>query len=296
MPDVIRSLPKQVINVVPTGAGVAEMKETYAKLADSDVGLRLVLLIGCANVANLLLARSATRRGQTARRLAVGASSQQIAREALIEHPPRVRGGAIAGPLVGVAAARLLLALAFHRMQFLPISTAPAFTVLAFACALALVTGILFGTAPWLAMRTDPVDALCGAGRGSIPHSSFASKALLVVQATLSVVLVAGASMLARSLSKFEHQDLGYPVQGRGLVEFETPPSTYTQPKLAPLYRAMEERLNRLPGVRASGLALYNPLTNIWGELIMVAGHPSRGAEFGLRDRDSAWPRLFHRG
>ena len=75
--------------------------------------------------------------------------------------------------------------------------------VLAFAFGLALVTGIIFGAAPaWFATRTDPVEALRGAGRSTSDHSSFARKALLIVQATLSVVLVAGATMLARSLEQ----------------------------------------------------------------------------------------------
>ena len=84
------------------------------------------------------------------------------------------------------------------------------------------MTGIIFGAAPaWFATRTDPVDALRGSGRSTSDHSSFARKALLVVQATLSVVLVAGATMLARSLNKLEHQDFGYQVQGRVVVSLE---------------------------------------------------------------------------
>jgi predicted permease len=94
------------------------------------------------------------------------------------------------------------------------------------------------------------------------------------VQATLSVVLVAGATMLGRSLNKLEHQDFGYQIQGRVEVSINNLPTTYTQPRLAALYRQLEEQLNRLPGVQGAGLAMYNPLTNNWGELIMVAGHP----------------------
>src|SRR5881296_1898872 len=153
----------------------------------------------------------------------------------------------------------------------------PSLIVLAFAFGLALVTGVIFGAAPaWFATRTDPVDALRGAGRSTGDHSSFARKALLIVQATLSVVLVAGATMLGRSLNKLEHQDFGYRVQGRVVVSLNRPPASYTQPKLAALYRELEDRLNRLPGVQGSGLALYNPLTDNWGELILVAGHPDR--------------------
>src|SRR5437868_3637580 len=126
-------------------------------------------------------------------------------------------------------------------------------------------------------------------GRSSSDSSSLARKALLIVQATLSVVLVAGATMLARSLNKLEHQDFGYQVGDRVVVALNRPPATYTQPKLAALYRQLEDRLNRLPGVRGSGLALYNPLTDNWGELVLVAGHPppKPGEQAG-----SSWDRV----
>jgi predicted permease len=277
MKDVIPMLPKQVLDVVPAGAGVAVMKEEYGRSLQILLSVcGLVLLIACANVANLLLARGVARRGQTAVRLAVGATPGQIVGQALAESILLAIGGGIAGLLVAIGAARLLLALAFHNAHFLPISTAPSFVVLAFALGLALVTGITFGAAPaWLATRTDPAEALRGSGRGTRDRSSFARKALLVVQATLSVVLVAGATMLARSLNKLEGQDFGYQVPGRVIVDMNNPPATYTQPKLAALYRQLEEQLNRLPGVQGSGLAMYNPLTDNWGELIMVAGHPA---------------------
>ncbi|HYL34307.1 MAG TPA: ABC transporter permease, partial [Bryobacteraceae bacterium] len=277
MPDVIRVLPKQVINVVPAGAGVAEMKEEYGRSLQILLAVcGLVLLIACANVANLLLARAAARRGQTAVRLAIGATRRQIIAQALTESILLAIGGSLVGLLVAVAGARLLLALAFHSAHFLPISPVPSLAVLAFAFGLALVTGGIFGAAPaWFATRTDPAEALRGSGRSTADHSSLARKGLLIVQAALSVVLVAGATMLARSLNKLEHQDFGYQVQGRVLVALHNPPASYTEAKLAALYRQLEERLNRLPGVQGSGLALYNPLTNNWGELVYVAGHPA---------------------
>ncbi|MGB2899607.1 MAG: ABC transporter permease [Candidatus Acidiferrum sp.] len=291
MPDVIRLLPKQVIGVVPAGAGVGVMKEEYGRSLQILLSVcGLVLLIACSNVANLLLARGVARRGQTAVRLALGATPSQIVMQALTESVLLAIAGGIVGLLVAAAAARLLLALAFHSSHFLPISSAPSLIVLAFAFGLALVTGIIFGAAPaWLATRTDPADALRGSGRATRDRSSFARKALLVVQATLSVVLVAGATMLARSLNKLEHQDFGYQVQGRVEVDMNNPPATYTQPQLASLYRQLEERLNRLPGVQGSGLALYNPLTNNWGELIMVAGHPP--AQFH-EEAGASWDRV----
>jgi predicted permease len=276
MKDLIPMLPKQVLDVVPAGAGIAVMKEEYGRSLEILLSVcGLVLLIACANVANLLLARGVARRGQTAVRLALGATPGQIVTEALTESVLLAIGGGIAGLLVAMAAARLLLALAFHNAHFFPISAAPSLMVLAFALGLALVTGIIFGAAPaWLATRTDPAEALRGSGRGTRDRSSFARKALLVVQAALSVVLVAGATMLARSLNKLEHQDFGYQVQGRVVVDMNPPPASYTQPQLAALYRELEEQLSRLPGVQGTGLAMYNPLTDNWGELIMVAGHP----------------------
>jgi predicted permease len=276
MPGIIHGLPQQVINITPAGSGVAEMKEEYGdSLRLLLVVCGLVLLIACANVANLLLARAAAGRTQTAVRLAVGASRRQIVVQALTESVVLALAGGIAGLAVAAAAAKLLLALAFRNATFLPVSTSPSWLVLGFAFGLALITGIVFGAAPaWSATRTNPVDALRGAGRTTRDDSSLTRRTLLVVQATISVVLVAGATMLGRSLDKLESQDFGYQVKGRVVVSMNRPPATYTPEKLGSLYRSLEERLNRIPGVERSGLALYNPLTDNWGELVLVQGHP----------------------
>ena len=276
MPDVIRDLPKQVINIVPAGAGVAEMKESYGRSLQILFAVcGLVLLIACANVANLLLARSVSQRGQTAVRMAIGASRGQIVMQALTESIVLAIGGSIAGLLVASAAARLLLALAFRNAHFLPINVSPSPLVLGFALGLALITGIIFGAAPaWLATRTDAADALRGSGRSTGSRSSLATRSLLVLQAALSVVLVAGATMLGRSLNNLEHQDFGYRTDGRTMISIRMPRSDYTTPRLIALYRDIEQRLQALPGVTGGGLALYNPLTDNWGEMVFVAGHP----------------------
>jgi predicted permease len=165
--------------------------------------------------------------------------------------------------------------------------------VLAFAAGLALLTGIVFGAAPaWFETRTDPVEALRGAGRTIGDRSSFARKTLLVVQATLSVVLVAGSTMLARSLDNLEGQDFGYTVDGRVLVAMNRPSASYSLERLAALYRDIEERLGRVPGVQGTGLALYNPLTDNWGEMVLIAGKPLPGPG---EPAGSSWNRVSAR-
>jgi predicted permease len=291
MPGVIEGLPRQVINVVPAGAGVGIMKDDYGRSLKILLAVcGMVLLIACANVANLLLARAVARRGQTAVRLAIGATRRQIIMQALSEAVILAVGGGIAGLLVAMAAARLLLTLAFQGAHFLPIDTTPSLLVLAFAFGLALLTGIIFGAAPaWFATRTDPAEALRGSGRGTRDRSTFARKVLLIVQATVSVVLVAGATMLGRSLNNLENQDFGFKIPGRVVVTLHNPPGDYTIPRLNALYRQLEESLDRIPGVQGSGLALYNPLTDNWGELVLVQGHPAPGPN---EDVDASWDRV----
>ena len=294
MPDIIRTLPKQSINIVPAGAGVAEMKEQYGSSLNILLAVcGMVLLIGCANVANLLLARSVARRPQTAIRVAMGATRRQIVMQALTESVLLAIGGCIAGLAIAAAAARLLLYLAFQHARFLPIGAAPSLPVLAVSFAVSLATGVIFGAAPaWFAARTDPAEALRGSGRVITGHSSFASQALLAVQACLSVVLVAGSTMLARSLDRLENQDFGFKVNGRVIVALNSPPASYTLPQLNALYRRLEEQLTGLPGVQGAGLALYNPLTDNWGELIHVAGHPAPKMD---GNAGSSWDRVSAR-
>ncbi|HEY7185125.1 MAG TPA: FtsX-like permease family protein, partial [Vicinamibacterales bacterium] len=163
----------------------------------------------------------------------------------------------------------------------------------AFAIGLALVTGVLFGAAPaWFATRTNPIEALRTTGRSVSDGASLTRTTLLVVQATLSVVLVAGSTMLGRSLGNLEGQDFGFERRGRVLVSIGRPSASLTGDGLTALYRDMEARLARIPGVRSAGLALYNPLTSNWGEGVLVAGKPAPapGADVG-----SSWDRVSTR-
>ena len=250
-----------------------------------------MLLIASANVANLLLARAVTRRGQTAVRLALGANARQIVMQALTESVLLAIGGGT-GRTAGGRGRRAPAADACLPQRALPAHQPHAF---AHGPGVRLRIGARDGSRSSARFRRGLPRApilrkrLHGAGRSTSDHSSFTRQGLLIVQATLSVVLVAGAMLLARSLNKLEHQDFGYQVHGRVVVELHNPPPTYTQPQLAALYRELETRLNRLPGVQGSGLAIYNPLTNNWGELIYVAGHPAPKMD---EESGASWDRV----
>jgi predicted permease len=294
MPAIEHALPTQTITVVPAGAGVGVMKEQYGRSLRILLAVcAMVLLIACANVANLLLARAVARRGQIAVRLALGASRSQIVVEALIESVLLAIGGAVVGLVVATGAARLLLSLAFAGATMLPIDATPSPLVLAFAVGLALITGVLFGAAPaWFATRTNPIEAIRATGRSTSDGASLTRTTLLVVQATLSVVLVAGSTMLGRSLGNLEGQDFGFESSGRMLVSIGRPSATMAAERLTALYRDVETRLVNIPGVQRAGLALYNPLTNNWGEGVLVAGKPP--APPGT-DNGASWDRVSTR-
>ena len=274
--NIDRELPKQTIAVVPAGTGIGLLKEQYGPSLQILLAIcGLVLLLTCANAANLLLARAVGRRTQTALRLAIGAPRWQIVAGALTESILLSVAGGAAGLLVAMGGAQLLVAMAFRNSQFVPITTTPSLAVLVFAVGLSLVTGIVFGFVPaWFATRTEPIKTLRGSGRSVGGRSSRMRTALVTVQATLSVVLVAASMMLVRSLDNLQNQDMGYPTQGRVLVGLNRLPATYTPQRLSALYSDIERRLASLPGVRGFGLALYNPLTSNWGRRILVAGNP----------------------
>ena len=293
MPDIVRELPNQTIRVVRAGSGIGlagiSLKERYGTSLRILLAIcGLVLVIACANVANLLLARAVARREQTAMRLAIGATRRQIVGEALVESVLLAVAGGAVGLLVSVGATRLLVALALQDSSLAPATTTPSLVTLSFAAGLSLAAGVFLGVVPaWLATRTDPIEALRGSG-ASIGRSFRSRTALLIVQASLSVAVVAGSTMLGRSLVNLQSQDFGYDVQERVLIGLKRLPSTYAPQQLSTLYRDVEQRLAGLPGVRGAGLALYNPLAGNWGESVVVAGRPPNAAS----ESGASWNRV----
>ncbi len=275
MPLILQSLPKQQIQIIPGGSGVGTMKADYADSLHILLTVCcLVLLIACANIANLLLARGAARRSQTSVRLALGASRKRLIQQSFTESVVLSVLGGIAGVAVAYLGVKLIVALTFHGAHFVPIDAKPSLPVLAFAFALSLFTGVLFGTAPaWFTSHGNPVEALRGANRSTRDSATLPQKILVVVQATLSIVLLAGAGLLTRSLRNLEHQSFGFETDHRVSIVMNEPPASYTEPQLDALYRELQSRLAQIPGVQRAALALYTPYIDNWGEAIVPEGH-----------------------
>jgi predicted permease len=291
MPLIVKSIPKQQIRIVPGGAGVGAMKADYGdSLRILLTVCCLVLLIACANIANLLLARGAARRSQTSVRLALGASRKRIIRQSLTESVVLSVFGGVAGVVVAFLGVKLIVALAFRSAHYVPIDATPSLPVLAFAFGLSLLTGVLFGTAPaWFTSKGNPVEALRGANRSTRDSATLPQKVLVVVQATLSIVLLAGAGLLTRSLRNMEHQSFGFETDHRISIVMNGPPASYSEAQLDPLYRALQDRLAAIPGVARAALALYTPYIDNWGELVVPEGH---GVPQLDDKSDTSWDRV----
>lgn len=268
---------KQYVKIVPGGGGIQNLQQ------EAGTGLKMlmllstvVLLIACANIANLLLARSTARRADIAVRMAMGASRTMIIRQTLIESVLLSCLGGIAGLAVAYAGSRTILALAFPDAHDMPVSPSPSLQILGFAFLVSLATGVLFGLAPsWLSLQAQPADVLRGVNRATRDHSGLSQKALVILQAALAVVLVAGAILMTRSLANLERQNFGVATDNRFVLHFDPAGAGYSIERLPALYREVENRFSALPGVAHVSLALYSPLEgDNWGECVMVQGHP----------------------
>ncbi len=285
-------IPKQHVILTPAGSGIQNLQQETGKGLDMLMILStVVLLIACANIANLLLARATVRRADVALRTALGAGRRRILRQILTESVVLATMGGAAGLLVAYGGCHIILALAFPGAKYLPISAQPSFAVLGFAFAVSLLTGVLFGTAPaWLSFHAQPAEALRGINRSTRDRSSLPQKALIVFQAALSVVLLAGAILMTKSLARLEHQSFGVVTTSRYVLHFDPAGAGYTVDRLPALYRQIEDRFSALPGVTSVGLVMYSPLEgDNWSECVIQQGHP---APHPGDDCGSTWDRV----
>ncbi len=271
-------LAKAHVVLTPGGAGIQDLQEAYGSNLRVLMAISgLVLLIACANVANLLLVRGMARKAEISLRTALGAKRSQIVRQLLTESVLLALFSGLVGLMVSYAGTRILLALAFGDAQRLPVNPSPSLAVLAFACGLALLTGVLFGIAPaWITSHSDPVDALRTGMRSTSSGASVLQRGLVVLQAGLSLVLLTGAGLFSQSLNKLQHSNLRLETKNRYIVHFNPQAAGYSQRQLESLYRTIEERFRAVPGVKKIGITLYTPMEdNNWGTGVQVQGQPN---------------------
>jgi predicted permease len=271
---------KQHVTIVPGGGGIQNLQQQAGDgLKMSMILSTFVLLIACANIANLLLARGTARRADVSIRMALGAGRSRLIRQILTESVLLSCIGGLAGLAVAYAGSHMILALAFPDATNMPVDATPSLPVLGFAFLVSLVTGILFGIGPaWMSSRAQPAEALRGINRSTRDRSSLPQKALVVFQAALSLVLLAGAILMSKSLRNLEHQNFGIATTNRYVLHFDPAGAGYTVDRVPALYREIDNRFSALPGVTSLGMALYSPLEgDNWSECVIPQGHPAPG-------------------
>jgi predicted permease len=277
-----RALANTRVVLSPGGAGIQDMQSTYAsnlKLLMTISGL--VLLIACANIANLLLVRGMRRRAEMSIRAALGAARTRIIRQLLTESVVLAVISGMVGLMVAYAATRMLLAMAFPHAQNIPIDARPSGIVLAFAFGLSLLSGIIFGVAPaWITAKADPADALRSGTRATTSGSSLLQRSLVVLQSALALVLLAGAGMFIQSLNKLKNIDLKLDSTNRYIVHINPQAAGYATPQVEALYRTIENQFHAIPGVDKVGISTYTPMEeNNWGEDVQIQGQPYQNGE-----------------
>jgi putative ABC transport system permease protein len=287
---------QQTLRLIPGGAGVASMRDQYQE------GLKLlliaagcVLLVACANLANLMLARGLKERAQTSLRVALGASRWRLVRKVLIESMLLAMIGGVLGIGVAYAGTRLILYTAFQiggPNNYVPIDAAPSWPVLLFTLGVSVLTGVFFGIVPaWMTSNADPADALRAASRSVGAGRTWAQKSLVISQVAVSVVLLSAAALLGQSLRNLEHQNFGFETQGRYIAWINPMLGNYKPEQMEPMFRQIDDSLLQIPGTRMVAPALYAPMTgDSWNEGIRIEGRPEPPAK---EDTGASWSRVM---
>jgi predicted permease len=269
------------VALAPGGAGIARLQEQTNKKLYLLLSISLlVLVVACANVANLMLARGMKRWVETSLRMALGSARSRLIRQMLTESVLLGCLGGLAGLAVAYAGTRSILALAFPDALHSAIHATPSLAVLGFAFLLSLATGMVFGSVPaWVTSHADPAEALRGARRSIGDRAALPQKWMIVLQAAFALVLLMGAGLLTRSLQNMEHQDFGLQTANRYLLHFDPMGAGYLpEERLANLYRRLELQFAAIPGMQSVGLAMYSPLDgDQWTGGITLPGKPLPG-------------------
>ncbi|MGE0128310.1 MAG: ABC transporter permease [Blastocatellales bacterium] len=274
----------------PGGQGEMNTRQYFAPSLYLLLGVvGLVLLIACANVANLLLARATARRKEIGVRLALGASRWRLIRQLLTESVLLATLGGALGILFALWIKDGLLAVGdWGGRGMRALEPQLDWRVLGFTFALSLLTGIIFGLVPaWRATKVDLAPALKDSGRGSSAASrSLLSRGLVVAQVALSLLLLVGAGLFLRTLLNLQRVEVGFNIQNLLLFGIEPGLIGYKDEKLTQLYQRMTERIEAVPGVQAvtfSRVTLLSGGTSSRGVYLRAALNAAPDAEGRIR-------------
>ncbi|MGH9722452.1 MAG: ABC transporter permease [Bryobacteraceae bacterium] len=275
--EIVKSHLGYKLKAYPAASGVSRLREDYERplwLLMATTGL--VLLIACANLANLLLARASVRAREIAVRLAIGASRARLVRQLLSESLTLALTGAALGVVLAKVLSRFLLAFVTTGQNPLFLDLSTDWRVLGFTCALAVLTCVLFGLAPALrATRGAPMPAMKGGGRGmTVDRERSGLRRLLVVsQVALSLVLLVGSLLFVRSLRNLITLDAGFRQEGPVVASLDLRRLNYPVERRRILYRQILERLRATPGVESAAQAGIVPMSGaVWNDSIVLDG------------------------
>ena len=273
------------VTLAPGGRGLSGLRSFYSQaLRMLMVIVALVLMIACANVGNLLLSRAAARQAEISLRQALGASRWRLVRQLLTESLLL----AVIGGLAGILLAQWGVSLLVSRLAATsPLDVKPDSTVLLFTFGISVLSGILFGLAPAIrATKTDLTTALKEKStRGRKGRFNLGS-ALVVAQVAVSLVLLVGAGLFARSLIKLQQEDLGFNNENVLLATVDTRLAGYQPNDLSEVYRQLYDRLSALPNVRSVTIATYSPMSGTSRSSgVTVRGYtPNPGEDMNVAD------------
>jgi len=285
------------IQLTPAARGLSRLRFQFSlplQILMAVVGL--VLLIACANIANLLLARATTRQREIAVRLALGAGRTRLIRQMLTESLLLALFGGALGVMFASWASDALLAMVSAGPERLPLNVTPDARVLAFTLLLSLGTALLFGIAPALrATRVDLSPSLKeGRGMAAVASRSPLAKALIVSQVALSLVLLIAAGLFLRSLVNLANLDAGFNKDNVLLFAIDPVDVGYKEDaRLVNLYQQIEQRVTALPGVRAASISFFTFNQGAWTDPVSVRGRTPTREDDEEVNHNVVGPRYF---
>lgn len=273
------------VNLEKADAGYSQLRNSFSTaLIVLMCMVGLVLLIACANVANLLVARALSRQKEIAIRLSIGASRLRLVRQLLVESMVLSFAGGAAGIALAVILTKGLLSLIPTGSGRLLIEPTPDARILGFTLGLTFVTSLLFGLVPALRASSPDLWSTLKDAAGSIAGSGgsiFFRKGLVVAQVALSFLLLFGAGLFVKSLGNLLGTQTGFQDAG-SLVTFQLAPSLngYTEERATFFYQQLLDRLRTAPGVRSAGMASVAVLAgDEWDSSTQVEGHTTQDGE-----------------